>query len=170
MGWWIGLGVLILLAGLLGAACVRAALLKNPEKRGEPQPVDGEKAAKYAKDLSRMIRCETISVRESGPAEKFARYRANFSAGPLSRTLMVSQRIIRDKSFAYFAAFSPSTGCGSPRFSGFFSSAARTQAAPSSPANRMSTPKPIHQPMSFLSLLPRQAGADLFLSLIAARP
>lgn len=76
MGWWIGLGVLILLAGLLGAACVRAALLKNPEKRGEPQPVDGEKAAKYAKDLSRMIRCETISVRESGPAEKFARYRA----------------------------------------------------------------------------------------------
>ena len=50
MGWWIGLGVLILLAGLLGAACVRAALLKNPEKRGEPQPVDGEKAAKYAKD------------------------------------------------------------------------------------------------------------------------
>ena len=30
MGWWIGLGVLILLAGLLGAACVRAALLKNP--------------------------------------------------------------------------------------------------------------------------------------------
>ena len=73
-------------------------------------------------------------------------------------------------SFAYFAAFSPSTGCGSPRFSGFFSSAARTQAAPSSPANRMSTPKPIHQPMSFLSLLPRQAGADLFLSLIAARP
>lgn len=76
MGWWIGLGILILLAGLLGAACVRAALLKNPEKRGEPQPVDGEKAAKYAKDLSRMIRCETISVRESGPAEKFARYRA----------------------------------------------------------------------------------------------
>ena len=76
MGWWIGLGVLILLAGLLGAACVRTALLKNPEKRGEPQPVDGEKAAKYAKDLSRMIRCETISVRESGPAEKFARYRA----------------------------------------------------------------------------------------------
>ena len=76
MGWWIGLCVLILLAGLLGAACVRAALLKNPEKRGEPQPVDGEKAAKYAKDLSRMIRCETISVRESGPAEKFARYRA----------------------------------------------------------------------------------------------
>ena len=76
MGWWIGLGVLILLAGLLGAACERAALLKNPEKRGEPQPVDGEKAAKYAKDLSRMIRCETISVRESGPAEKFARYRA----------------------------------------------------------------------------------------------
>ena len=76
MGWWIGLGVLILLAGLLGAACVRAALLKNPEKRGEPQPVDGEKAAKYAKDLSRMIRCETISVRESGPAEKVARYRA----------------------------------------------------------------------------------------------
>ena len=76
MGWWIGLGVLILLAGLLGAACVRAALLKNPETRGEPQPVDGEKAAKYAKDLSRMIRCETISVRESGPAEKFARYRA----------------------------------------------------------------------------------------------
>lgn len=76
MGWWIGLGVLILLAGLLGAACVRAALLKNPEKRGERQPVDGEKAAKYAKDLSRMIRCETISVRESGPAEKFARYRA----------------------------------------------------------------------------------------------
>ena len=76
MGWWIGLGVLILLAGLLGAACVRAALLKNPEKRGEPQPVDGEKAAKYAKDLSRMIRCETISVRESGPAEKFARDRA----------------------------------------------------------------------------------------------
>ena len=76
MGWWIGLGVLILLAGLLGAACVRAALLKNPEKRGEPQPVDGEKAAKYAKDLSRMIRCETISVRESGPAAKFARYRA----------------------------------------------------------------------------------------------
>ena len=76
MGWWIGLGVLILLAGLLGAACVRAALLKNPEKRGEPQPVDGEKAAKYAKDLSRMIRCETISVRESGPAQKFARYRA----------------------------------------------------------------------------------------------
>ena len=76
MGWWIGLGLLILLAGLLGAACVRAALLKNPEKRGEPQPVDGEKAAKYAKDLSRMIRCETISVRESGPAEKFARYRA----------------------------------------------------------------------------------------------
>ena len=76
MGWWIGLGVLILLAGLLGAACVRAALLKNPEKRGEPQPVDGEKAAKYAKDLSRMIRCETISVRESGPSEKLARYRA----------------------------------------------------------------------------------------------
>lgn len=65
MGWWIGLGVLILLAGLLGAACVRAALLKNPEKRGEPQPVDGEKAAKYAKDLSRMIRCETISVRRA---------------------------------------------------------------------------------------------------------
>ena len=101
MGWWIGLGVLILLAGLLGAACVRAALLKNPEKRGEPQPVDGEKAAKYAKDLSRMIRCETISVRESGPAEKFARYRAELEQlfplvhERLERTLIGDARLFK---------------------------------------------------------------------------
>lgn len=69
------LGALIL---LLGAACIRAAVIKRPRAPKEPEPIDPDKAGRYAEDLSRLIQCETVNPRGGGddvPA-KFARLRA----------------------------------------------------------------------------------------------
>jgi len=67
---WIVLGILGVLLLLLLAALVRTLLI--PAKRSDYQPdPDPERALAYARKLSAMVRCETVSVPGEDQREKF---------------------------------------------------------------------------------------------------
>ena len=67
---WILLGIPALLLLLLLASLVRTLFIPSKRAAYEPAP-DPERARQYAEKLSRMIRCETVSVPGEMQREKF---------------------------------------------------------------------------------------------------
>ena len=67
---WILIGIAGLLLLLLGIALIRTLLLGRKVSGYRPAP-DPERAARYAEDLSRMVRYETVSVPGEDQREKF---------------------------------------------------------------------------------------------------
>ena len=67
---WVISGIIGLLLLLLLAAVIRTLLIPDREPAYHPDP-DPERAADYARKLSAMIRCETVSVPDADLREKF---------------------------------------------------------------------------------------------------
>ena len=67
---WILLGILALLLLLVLASLVRTLFIPSKRSTYEPAP-DPQRAARYAEKLSRMVRCETVSVPGEAQREKF---------------------------------------------------------------------------------------------------
>ena len=67
---WIVLGVIGLLRVLLLAAVIHTLCIPNKQSTYQPEP-DPERAEAYARKLSAMVRCETVSVPGEDQREKF---------------------------------------------------------------------------------------------------
>ena len=67
---WILLGIVGLFLLLLLAAVIRTLLIPNKTSTYQPDP-DPERAEEYARKLSAMVRCETVSVPDEDQREKF---------------------------------------------------------------------------------------------------
>ena len=67
---WILLGIIGLVLILLLTAVIRTLLIPNRKSTYQPDP-DPERAMDYARKLSAMVRCETVSVPDEDQREKF---------------------------------------------------------------------------------------------------
>ena len=97
---WILAGCLGLMLILLLAAVVRTLLIPGKRSTYEPNP-DPERAEAYAKKLSAMVRCETVSVPGEDQREKFlAFHKVLESLFPLVHERLEKKEI--DGSLLYF--------------------------------------------------------------------
>ena len=67
---WILSGIICVIAVLLLAALIRTLTIPNRQSTYQPDP-DPERAMEYARKLSAMVRCETVSVPGADLREKF---------------------------------------------------------------------------------------------------
>ncbi|MDL2323588.1 M20/M25/M40 family metallo-hydrolase [Ruminococcaceae bacterium OttesenSCG-928-A16] len=71
---YILLALLGVVALLLLAACINTLRIKNKTPLGSALPVNEELAMKYAKDLGRMLQCETVNDPGADPAKTSAEF------------------------------------------------------------------------------------------------
>ena len=90
---WILLGCLCLLLLLMLAAVIRTLLIPGKKSDYVPEP-DPERAEEYAKKLSVMVRCDTVSIPGDDQREKFlAFHRALEELFPLVHRLLEKMEI-----------------------------------------------------------------------------